>query len=174
VSCEVFINQPYDYDPEFNQIKSLSKCIEAPHFSYIHDWWHEFSNRLQVITETHSSFYIKIDKKRIENVNNQLRRLRTELRRSGSKRILSEIKELVSELRSLATQTILKVSCYSKKSSKKLFSYTRNLRFIYRQIIRFLFKNLDDESGDVVNLVAFASVGMVLSTNKNLLTNDRR
>jgi hypothetical protein len=145
--------------------------LERPDFNFKHEYWHELSNRILFVTETHSHIFYYKHQLQVAALHERLRELRIELRKRNSKWILDEIRDLVSEIRRLAIKIFLDSKYRRRGFSKKMISFKRNLRLIYRWIIQFLFKNLDDESGDTDNVMTADAVSKTLSMNLNWIKN---
>lgn len=111
-------------------------------------WLHsDFRYDIALEADKHIFFYDQIKNKQISALNDKLRVLRAKLKQENSCYTLREkIRKLLIELRSLTAQ-FFKILINEIKRIKKLFfkGKPRNKRFFYRQLMPFLFKNLDDE-----------------------------
>lgn len=129
--------------------------------------WGELSHRMQLVSDSYSPLVLFNNyKKSIKGLNERLRILRQELRKNYSEELLIQINQLVAQIHQLASEAHEDYKLRSRKFHGKLFSFQRDLRYTYRQIIRFLFKNLDDESAGVNAL-------LVRVQNKGLLTSEK-
>lgn len=169
-----FYTSPADV-AAINTYESLPRFIECNKIEpetiadpFVPSKWAELEHHMLIVSEAHSPlFYFSGYKKSIKILNQRLRVLRQELRRNFSENLLSEINVLVAEIRQLASEAHEDYKIRSRQYHGKLFSIQRDLRYTYRQIIRFLFKNLDDETAIVNSLFVRFQNKRLLTTEKN-------
>lgn len=81
----------------------------------------------------------------------------------------SEFYEFITEVSLLDTSGSLKQSFFVRQLRKmmgtRIIPLQLDLRYLFRSIIKFLFKNMDDESGDSLNAQPIARIQQIVSHN---------
>jgi hypothetical protein len=136
----------------FISSNSIEEALDL--FSYNSHYEH-----LSKITDEHVKIFSHFKNKRIENLNNELKQLQLQFKKFRIYRVFVKIQNIIANIKALAYGYISLTKISIKWAKKKFMCvFTRNLRFIYRHIIQFMFKNLDDEShSDFVVFISHAT-----------------
>jgi hypothetical protein len=155
--CETFT---WNVFPNSWSDKHDSSMVHSHHrFNLDHEFWH----RTFTIVERE-----KFNHPELDELNARLHKLRDQLKERRSFDLIAAIQQVIAEIKKITYERLMKLGKKTKSLRRQItvFFRKRNLRKRYRQIIQFLFKNMDDESGDAV--IVFAPITVITHhVNKN-------
>jgi len=134
------------------------KPVLLPHGSVsMETLLHQFSYHQPF--EIHIPVFLKVDNSRVYELHENLAELKEDLKNNKCFEIFLAIKNVVLELGSLMLIHLKKIRHQISTLCKIFFySFKPDRSDFFRNLVQFLFKNMDDESGDSALAYSYASV----------------
>jgi hypothetical protein len=108
-----------------------------------------------------------------QKLQDRIKELQALLKSQPCYEVLAEIKKTVEELRAMMLRRFSKNANYSRSIERTLtYGFKPNRQSLFRRLIQFAFKNMDDESGDAA--LQFAVVNNVCINSKKHHYHDGR